>query len=216
MGLCGLLTRIWNLFHGGLKEIENLLTDFSHAIEQFRFGTFIPFQLYKTVSKILLKACYLALSFSIKYMILVICYFLSFWAVVKILLTRNRKLDSTKIKLREIRKKKEKKKNKNSSFQGDFATVIKRTYSSFQNSFLCPRLVTAWWRQTYTKESYDIPLDTWQEKMQQKEITFLKVHKINVPDCKLKAMIVHSISITCSLLDQFGKGRRRMNKLSLF
>lgn len=92
MGLSGLLIRFRNLNHRVLMEIGNSLTDFSNAVEQFRFGMFIQFQLYKTVSKILLKACYLALSFSRKYMILVICYFLSFRAVVKTLLTRNRKL----------------------------------------------------------------------------------------------------------------------------
>lgn len=43
-------------------KIGSLLTDFNHAIEQFRLGTFIPFQLYKIVSKILLKAYCLALS----------------------------------------------------------------------------------------------------------------------------------------------------------
>lgn len=51
--------------------------------------------------------------------------------------------------------------------------------------------------------------------MQEKEITFLKEHKVHFPHCKMKAMIVHSIFITCSLLDQFGKGRKRMNKLWL-
>lgn len=71
-------------------------------------------------------------------MILVIYYFLSFRAVVETWLTRHRELDSTKIKLREIEEKKKK-----SSFQGDFARVIKRTRSGFQNSFLWPRLVTA-------------------------------------------------------------------------
>lgn len=161
MGLSGLQVRIRNLVRRLLMEIGNLLTDFSLAIEQFRFGTFIPFLMYKTVSKILLKASYLALSLSIKCMIFVIYYFLSFRALVGTQITRNRKLDSTKINLREIGKKKSPKK---SSFQGDFATVIKRTHSSFQNSFLWPRLVTAWWRQTCTKESYDVPLDTWQEK----------------------------------------------------
>lgn len=43
-------------------------------------------------------------------MILLIYYFLSFRAVVEAQLTRNRKLDSTKIKPREIGKKKKKEK----------------------------------------------------------------------------------------------------------
>lgn len=105
-GTFGFLIRFRNLVHRVLMETGNLLTDFNHAIEQFRCGSFIPFQLYKIVSKILLKAYHLALSFSIKYTILVIGYFMSFRAIVDTRLTRNRKLDSTKIKLKEIEKKK--------------------------------------------------------------------------------------------------------------
>lgn len=42
------------------------------------------------------------------------------------------------------------------------------------------------------KESYDIPLDTWQEKKRnRKNITFLKEHKVSFPDCKIKAITAH-------------------------
>lgn len=99
MGFSSLPIRFGNLIHRVPTEIGNLLTDFNHAIELFKYRSFISFQLDKIVPKILLKAYHLALSFSTKGIILVLYYFMSFRAVEDILLTRKRKLDFTKIKL---------------------------------------------------------------------------------------------------------------------
>lgn len=66
MGFSSLLIRFGNLIHRVPMEIGNLLTDFNHAIELFKYRSFISFQLDKIAPKILLKAYHLALSFYIK------------------------------------------------------------------------------------------------------------------------------------------------------
>jgi len=98
MGFCSLLIRFGNLIHRVPMEIGNILADFNQVTELFKHRSFISFQLDKIVPKILLKAYYLALSFSATDISLILYYFMSFRSVGDILLTRKRKLDFTKIK----------------------------------------------------------------------------------------------------------------------
>lgn len=80
--------------------IGNLLTDFNHAIELFKYRSFILFQLDKLVPNILQRVYHLALSFYPKDVILGLYSFMSFREVGDIQLTKKRKLYFTKIKLK--------------------------------------------------------------------------------------------------------------------
>lgn len=126
-------------------DIGNL-TDFNHCTELCKYSSLVSFQMDKIVCKILLKAHAEFLYERYNCSTLLLHYFMSLRTVGDVLLTQKGKLDVTKVEnlLSSSKGKKEK------SFfffffplQGDFVTVIKRTHSSFQNSFLWPRLVTA-------------------------------------------------------------------------